>query len=319
MSISKQWGSQFAAWLRQDEVFVILNPQDDTDETYCDWQAGGCRLLAESLLNPLQNTFPRIRFRLQTIVARGFPQHVVVTALLPDKSLFIDGEGVSTRSQLLDRWAEEIHEQCQIWEYDADQLNLHGILNPPLKQQRLTNLLHQTNLQTFEPYPISSKVASLLKTYTEVGAKLNADQIWACDVGAVFLAYLADEFQIQRAITTGVYRHPTGASYSRATGQQLQFRRDYPVDEQHTWIVLTDQSGKWLIDPNGEVRGEPRAQRLINQRYQPFEPGHDQDVSQLLKEAWDVRLTEAIRIMQDDHSIRTSTTPAWPSSTASLP
>ncbi len=310
--ITAAWGRELAAWLRTDNVFRVLGGARE-EGVLCDWQAGGCRLLAECLLKPLQQAFPQTEFELRMMNARGIPQHVMICAT--DKTIlrviFIDGDGVSTGGEMIDRWTEELREECNFADYDETVLDIFGITSPQSKRKLFTDLLAQSNLYTFAADPVSTNIAGIVSIFTQLGKNLYGDGSWPCDVGAVVLAHLADEYQINRAIIQGTYLHPNAQSYNRTTGEiALSSQGEEPIKEAHTWVVLTDQSGEWIIDPNGELRGEPRAQRRNhrdgnsrgwNSCYLPFPVGHefielapDISIQTLLNENWDIRLTEAI-------------------------
>lgn len=307
--ITSEWGRELATWLRTDEVFAILNAQEEGDETFCDWLAGGCRLLAECLLAPLRRTFPEIRFDLEWIQTQGVPAHVLIRAQQREQEeLFIDGDGVATKNELLARWTEELRAECQIADYTANStfiLDVHYIRTPNSKRQRLTEKLHQIDLQVFRPDLPGNEIQAILKQYEEIGSLLNGEQSWPCDVGALVVASLADGEGINRMLIQGTYEHPDALSYRHTTGQPYGLPIQYgSIHEAHTWIILRDKYGDWLIDPNGELRNEPCCQRLGNERYQPFPPNHELielppniSIATLLAENWDLQLTAAMKLL----------------------
>ena len=310
ITITREWGRALAAWLRTDEVFAILNAQAAEDETFCDWLAGGCRLLAECLLEPLRRAFPETRFDLQLIESERIIVHVLIRAQPCEQgALFIDGDGVATKPELHARWMDELHAECRIINYTTESsslLDAQDIRIPRAKRQQLTGKLHQLNLQTFQPDLPGGEIQRLLREYERVGLLLNGNQAWPCDVGAAVMAYLADRKGLHRALVQGTYEHPDPCSYARTIGEPHLFPQNKggPIQEAHTWIILQDESGAWLLDPNGELRNEPRCQRWGNERYQPFSCGHelielppDLSIAELLTENWDSRLIAAIELI----------------------
>ena len=157
--ITKDWGIKLADWLRTDDVFRLLDGEDH-NETMCDWQAGGCRLLAECLLKPLQRSFPFTQFDLRCLQVNGNPQHVVIRATNESHPpFFIDGDGVSTREELLDRWKEELRAECDLMDYDETVFDIFQITAPRQKKKLLSDLMGQTDLRTFATNPVSTEIA----------------------------------------------------------------------------------------------------------------------------------------------------------------
>lgn len=146
-------------------------------------------------------------------------------------------------------------------------------------------------------------LAGLLERFDALGRELFDDGVWPCDVGAVVLGEMADREGVARAVVTGTYRHTTKRSYLRATKAGRCARDvDGKYPEHHVWVVLGEGPEAALVDPNGELRGEPTAQPLAGTeaRYVPLPEGspwvtlqRDVTAAALVEEGWDSRLDEA--------------------------
>lgn len=150
------------------------------------------------------------------------------------------------------------------------------------------------------------RLSWVLAEFTRVGRLLEEDGVWACDIGAVALGYLCDRVRLRREVVTGVYQHPTLAAYARATGQsETDVLTRNSFDELHTWTIIYAPEGEaLLIDPNGEVRGEPRMQPLARAvRYAAFpETSEWHELPRGVRAedltGWDKRLDEALRLFE---------------------
>lgn len=88
-------------------------------------------------------------------------------------------------------------------------------------------------------------IEDLLREYEE---KTPCHGYWDCETGAKYLAQSLAEAGHPATLQIGRYWHPTDRP---ETGTR---------DELHYWVETPDQ----LIDPNGQTRGEPRIQPLVN-------------------------------------------------------
>jgi len=161
-----------------------------------------------------------------------------------------------------------------------------------------------------------SRLAWIIDEYERVGRAVAEDGVWPCDVGAVLLAELCDRAGIEREVVTGLYWHPTLKDYAAATGEDFDSlvesakpgtNPNEPREELHTWVVARSELGTaFLLDPNGEVRNEPRVQPLETAaRYEPLDEGHESvelprhiTAAELIAENWDPRLTRALAILK---------------------
>ena len=156
------------------------------------------------------------------------------------------------------------------------------------------------------------EVEALVRRYEALGAGLFDDRVWPCDVGAIVLAELADRAGLRRRVVYGTYRHRSLRSYQHATGNDhTPPEPDGTYPEYHTWLVVCaggeEQSAgaeDLLVDPNGELRGEPRFQLLreAQNRYAEFAPDSPWvelppgvTAAELVADGWDRRLTEAVK------------------------
>jgi hypothetical protein len=138
-----------------------------------------------------------------------------------------------------------------------------------------------------EPYngitsTLSTAGEKLIRNFELLGEALNHHQGrdindgWSCDQGAIALLALAEERGTESIIRSGLYWHPHLRAYTDTIGEvynpdnYFQAPQD-PAEEHHHWLEFNDQRAGWvLIDPNGQVRGEPRVQP----RDQAYDIGH---------------------------------------------
>ena len=92
------------------------------------------------------------------------------------------------------------------------------------------------------------EIQQLLSVYLDLCP--HEDGIWSCDVGAATLAWLSDQFGIERCLRSGLYWHLNAASYSASTGNEIDGDADEGVPEAHCWIEIERDYGPVLIDSN---------------------------------------------------------------------
>lgn len=75
----KRFGQLLKRWLRQPDVFRILDRQNDRDAAGLEsWTPGGCRVLAEALASVLPRYHPDYQFGPVTTKLAAVPQHVAL-------------------------------------------------------------------------------------------------------------------------------------------------------------------------------------------------------------------------------------------------
>lgn len=166
-------------------------------------------------------------------------------------------------------------------------------------------------------------IERILKIYEDARREIFDGDSFPCDVGAVTIAYLADLHGVKREVRTGTYLHKNLEAYCRAVGEDYESSRESllpgrdanePTEEFHTWAVLYPEGAEpLLVDPNGEVRKEPRTQPLSESlpRYKALDAGNEMvelesnvNPRELVSEGWDKRLKPVL-----DYIDRTATTP----------
>jgi hypothetical protein len=129
-----------------------------------------------------------------------------------------------------------------------------------------------------KPQPVDA----IARAFDVLGCALQANADWrgrypycedafSCDGGALVARHLAELIGLGARIAVGLYHHPDIESYLRvAQGDayvdglsESELAEEAacwgePV-EHHHWLVVEET---WLVDPNGEIRGEPRVQLL---------------------------------------------------------
>jgi transglutaminase-like putative cysteine protease len=154
----------------------------------------------------------------------------------------------------------------------------------------------------------------MLTEHERLGAQVNSMSCWDCQTGALMLVALAQRAGLQAQAQVGLYWHPDAASCARTTGEPDE--GDGWRQEMHYWVILlVPGAGSFLLDANGEVRGEPRLQPLApaplggarerwagaSGHYEPFGEGHEfHDPDELVPtvaQAWDERLAAGLRLM----------------------
>lgn len=164
----------------------------------------------------------------------------------------------------------------------------------------------------------------LLDRYEQIGREVNQHPTnpqgsWDCHTGANMLTHLMSQAGYSADTVVGRYWHPDAASRNRTMGYEGLDGDDHR-DELHYWSMVRHPEGHVLLDPNGEVRGEPRAQPVVwtdeghyqgtRGTYEPFwddertgdtwdplhkdsYPAEDLDPAQAAQ--WDNRLAEGIK------------------------
>jgi hypothetical protein len=90
-----------------------------------------------------------------------------------------------------------------------------------------------------------------------LGKQVYKDGVWQCHTGANMLTYMLNQAGVPAVTQVGRYWHPDADSRNRTLGYEGD-DADNHRDEHHYWTVTPDD----LLAPNGETRGEPRAQPL---------------------------------------------------------
>jgi hypothetical protein len=128
-------------------------------------------------------------------------------------------------------------------------------------------------------HQIPAKLQALVTLFDQVGNQLlqedsepssvMADDAWTCSDGALFAAFLCDILGLQHRLSVGLYYHQGPEFLAELRGEDVEDVVE-PYDEHHHWVVINEGNGvvgKWLLDPNGEARGEPRLQQLHGNSY----------------------------------------------------
>ena len=118
---------------------------------------------------------------------------------------------------------------------------------------------------------VPALIRPIIRRFEQIGRALFADGIWTCDAGALVLAYLCRCENIACRLHVGLYywpverraQHWSVVNDGEPTDEDLAGFWD---DEHHHWVTIIDPrlNQPWLIDPNGEIRSEPRAMPLAN-------------------------------------------------------
>ena len=98
----------------------------------------------------------------------------------------------------------------------------------------------------------------VIAEYEALGKQVYEDGVWQCQTGANLLTYMLTQAGIPAATQVGRYWHPDADSRNRTLGYEGD-DADTHRDEHHYWTQIFDS----LLDPNGEVRGEPRVQSIM--------------------------------------------------------
>ena len=118
----------------------------------------------------------------------------------------------------------------------------------------------------------------IIVQFESVGRSIFPDGIWTCDAGSLVLAYLCRKAGVAHELQVGFYHWPEESqplhwSLVNDGSPSAEDLANFWNDELHHWLVVTDArlDRPWLIDPNGEIRIEPRAMPLAAaaDRYRP--------------------------------------------------
>lgn len=101
-------------------------------------------------------------------------------------------------------------------------------------------------------FATSSGLQSVLNNYEALRPRGG----WNCDSGAAVLSHMLGRAGIPAYLRCGQYLYPTSADRERVLGEPGDW-----LDEHHHWVEVGGlDEPTHLIDPNGELRGEPRIQ-----------------------------------------------------------
>lgn len=120
-----------------------------------------------------------------------------------------------------------------------------------------------------DPYPVLPEghpLRALLARFDEAGALVGG---WTCDGGAAALSHFLAANRIEHEPVVGLYHWPEERLADKwrlleGGDPDDDDLKDYWDDEHHHWIEVPGEHGigdGYIIDPNGEIRGEPRIQR----------------------------------------------------------
>ncbi len=111
-----------------------------------------------------------------------------------------------------------------------------------------------------------ARVLEVTDAFDALGKRIAPQGIWSCDGGAMVLSEMLFRANILHSIEVGLYHYSEERLPYRyrqiflveddyqPSDKELDDVRDAP--EHHHWVI----AGELLIDPNGEIRGEPRIQ-----------------------------------------------------------
>lgn len=124
---------------------------------------------------------------------------------------------------------------------------------------RLTAVRAQADA-TADPYaalPPGHPLRAQLERFDAAGKLIGG---WTCDGGAAALSRLLDIAGIPNEPVVGLYywREEHWPVYWQMTGRPETIGPGHTEPEHHHWVEVDD----YLLDPNGEVRLEPRVQLL---------------------------------------------------------
>lgn len=125
--------------------------------------------------------------------------------------------------------------------------------------------------------PVEERLALLLQIFEVIGKRLRSYNWtvgpgdWTCDGGTLALGFLADMLALEHKIQVGLYWHVRAETLAAIRGESVEEVRKQPMDEHHHWLEVKGPKGEWWrIDPNAEVRGESRLQKMGPQdAYEP--------------------------------------------------
>ena len=147
IQIDQCWGTHLRHWLHLPTTFALLDQLTTDDAQFVSWHSGGCRVLAEGLMNALK----RLRYpgatTLKIIASRQSPaDHVVLKITTPaNTDWYIDGDGAARKRTLLRRFAvRENRSETRLIDYSRALVDRYDIQCPPYKLGRLTTALCET-------------------------------------------------------------------------------------------------------------------------------------------------------------------------------
>lgn len=110
--------------------------------------------------------------------------------------------------------------------------------------------------------PVDHPLRPLLARFDQVA---ESHGTWTCDGGAAALSHLLARHGIAHTPIVGLYHWPQERLADKwrlleGGDPDPEDLEGYWDDEHHHWIEVDG----WLIDPNGEIRGEPRLQRSMD-------------------------------------------------------
>jgi hypothetical protein len=128
--------------------------------------------------------------------------------------------------------------------------------------------------EAYTPEP-GTPFARALELFEEIGQEIYDDGIWTCNGGAAAFSYICGELGVPHDLQVGLYYwdedlESLNKKHLLLEGVTLTDAgfepEDYWNDEHHHWVrVYTGDnfSASVIVDPNGEIRGEPRVQPYV--------------------------------------------------------
>ena len=120
----------------------------------------------------------------------------------------------------------------------------------------------------------SPALLAVLARFEALRQEIPRGGVWSCDGGAGVLQLLCEQAGVPAELRVGLYHWPEERLAEKwglleggeATEEDLD---GYWDDEHHHWV----EADGLILDPNGEIRGEPRCQPDSSERYESFEIG----------------------------------------------
>lgn len=148
-----------------------------------------------------------------------------------------------------------------------------------------------------EPQRTSRSLDAVLAEFE----RLRPEDGWTCDGGAAVLEDMLERARITNRLRCGQYWYATATARCLAFGDDPEDGGDWR-DEHHHWVEIGPyEAPTHLIDPNGELRGEPRAQAFvpgIEERYTPRDDPNSRSNREFLScsPLWDPELEAFLRV-----------------------
>ena len=118
-----------------------------------------------------------------------------------------------------------------------------------------------------EATDLSPRMQRAVALFEQIKGEVT-DGVWSCNGGAAVFAWICDRLGLPRKLRVGVYWWEDNEASLRHKRTMMGYE-ELPLDgvwrdEHHHWVEVKEDAAHYIVDPNGEIRGEPRVSHYWN-------------------------------------------------------